>query len=58
MKIYIAKGYNSWTNHSLTKAFNSEAEANQFLIGLTDPKLEIKSYTSTINLVNDLLKGA
>ena len=58
MKLYIAKGYNSYTNKQLLKAFSNEAEANQFLIGLTDPKLEVMSYRSTVDLVNDLLKGA
>jgi hypothetical protein len=58
MKLYIAKGYNSYTNKQLLKAFSSEAEANQFLTGLTDPKLEVMSYRSTVDLVNDLLKGA
>jgi hypothetical protein len=58
MKLYIAKGYNSYTNKQLLKAFSSEAEASQFLHGLTDPKLEVMSYRSTVDLVNDLLKGA
>lgn len=57
MKLYIAKGFNSYTNHQLTKAFNNESEASQFLNGLTDPKLQVVSYKSTIDLVNDLLKA-
>jgi hypothetical protein len=57
MKLYIAKGYNSYTNKQLLKAFSSEAEATQFLNGLTDPRLEVMSYRSTVDLVNDLLKG-
>ena len=57
MKLYIAKGYNSYTNKQLLKAFSSEAEANQFLNGLTDPRLEVMSYRSTVDLVNNLLKG-
>jgi hypothetical protein len=57
MKLYIAKGYNSYTNNQLLKAFSTEAEANQFLDGLTDPKLQVLSYLSTVDLVNDLLKG-
>ena len=58
MKLYIANGYNSYTNNQLIKAFSSEAEASQFLNGLTDPKLQVISYKSTIDLVNDLLKAA
>jgi len=57
MKLYIAKGYNSYTNKQIMKAFSSKVEASQFLDGLTDPKLEVMSYRSTVDLVNDLLKG-
>ena len=57
MKLYIAKGYNSYTNKQILKAFSSEVEASEFLNGLTDPKLEVMSYRSTVDLVNDLLKG-
>ena len=56
-KIYIATGYNSFTNKQLTKAFSTESEADKFLEGLTDPRLNIISYKSTIELMNHFLKG-
>jgi hypothetical protein len=58
-KLYIAHGYNSFTNKSLIKAFTTETEANKFLEGLTDPKIQVMGYKSTADLVNSLLnKGA
>jgi hypothetical protein len=57
-KIYITKGYNSYTNKELIKAFTSESESNAFMEGLTDPHVHIVKYKSTIELVNYLLKGA
>jgi len=56
-KIYITKGYNSYTNKELIKAFTSESESNAFIEGLTDPHVHIVKYKSTIELVNYLLKG-
>jgi hypothetical protein len=56
-KLYIAKGYNSWTNQELLRAFNSESEADAFIEGLTDPHIHIMAYRSTIDLVNALLNG-
>lgn len=53
--IYIATGYNSFTNKQLTRAFTTETEADQFLQGLTDPRLNVISYNSTAQLVNKLL---
>jgi hypothetical protein len=55
-KIYIATGYNSYTQKTLLKAFMSETEADKFLEGLTDPRINIVAYKSTVELVNHLLK--
>lgn len=55
-KIYIATGYNSYTNQALLKAFTSQAEADKYLEGLTDPKINVMGYKSTADLVNKLLK--
>jgi len=55
-KIYIASGYNSYTQKTMLKAFMSEAEADKFLEGLTDPRINIVTYKSTVELVNHLLK--
>ena len=57
MKIYIAKGYNSYTNKSIAMAFKSECDAKDFIEGLTDPKIEVISFNCTVGLVNILLKG-
>lgn len=55
-KIYIATGYNSYTQQTLLKAFTSQAEADKFLEGLTDPRINVMGYKSTADLVNKLLK--
>lgn len=56
-KIYIATGYNSWTNKQLHRAFETEQEADQFINGLTDPHLVVMNYKSTTELVNALLNN-
>jgi hypothetical protein len=56
-KLYIANGYNSWSNKEISKAFSNEAEADKFLEGLTNPKILVISYKSSVDLVNHLLKG-
>lgn len=56
-KLFIAKGYNSYTNKELLKAFTTEQEADKFLEGLTDPHITIMSYKSTVQLMNHFLKG-
>ena len=56
-KIYIAKGYNSWTNNQIWQAFSTKNEADYFIQGLTDPHIVIMAYESTTQLVNTLLKG-
>lgn len=53
--LYIARGYNSWTNKELHRAFETEQEADQFISGLTDPHLVVMSYKSTVQLANVLL---
>jgi hypothetical protein len=57
MKIYIAKGYNSYTNKELVKAFKTESDADTFMGGLTNPHLIVVEYKSTLDAVNFLLKG-
>jgi hypothetical protein len=54
-KIYIAKGYNSWTNKQILMAFQFETEADAFIQGLTDPSIQVLGYKSTVQLVNSLL---
>ena len=54
-KIYITKGYNSWTNQELMRAFTTEKEADSFINGLTEPHIQVISYKNTADLVNHLL---
>lgn len=54
-KVYIAKGYDSFNNKALIRAFMTEAEADQFIQGLTDPHIQVLGYKSTAQLVNVLL---
>lgn len=56
-KLYIATGYNSWTNKRLHRVFETEQDADQFINGLTDPHLVVMSYSSTTELVNALLNN-
>lgn len=56
-KLYIAIGYNSYTNKEIRQAFNSKAEADEFLDGLTDPRIHVIAYKSTIELINHFIKG-
>ena len=56
-KLFIATGYNSYTNKTMQRAFLTEAEADQFIGGLTDPHISIISYRNTIELINHFLKG-
>jgi hypothetical protein len=55
-KLFIAKGYNSYTNKELLKAFTTEREADKFLEGLTDPHITVMSYKSTVELINHFFK--
>ena len=56
-KIYIAKGYNSWRNKNMIRAFSNENDADEFMEGLTDPNLQVIAYKSTTQLVNALLNN-
>ena len=57
-KLYIASGYNSFTNKDMRKAFNNENDADQFIDGLTDPHIQVITYKSTVELINYYLKAA
>lgn len=56
-KIYIASGYNSFTNKAMRQAFTTEQEADKFLETLTDPHVHVVVYKSTVDLLNHFLKG-
>jgi hypothetical protein len=56
-KIYVTKGYNSWTNQELVRAFTTKKEADSFIEGLTEPHIQVINYKNTADLVNHLLRG-
>ena len=58
VKVFIAQGYNSYTNKQLVKAFLVPTDAEQFLKGLTDPKFKSIIAKSYIDVLNMFLKGA
>jgi hypothetical protein len=57
IKVFVANGYNSYTNKQLKRAFLAPSEAEQFLVGLTDPKVNILTAKSYIDLINDFIGG-
>lgn len=54
-KVFIASGYNSWTNKPSSRAFSTEQEANSFINELTDPRIHTITYNTVIDLTNYLL---
>jgi hypothetical protein len=54
--IYIATGYDSFNNKQRNRAFSTEIDASKYIEGLTDPKISIIKYKSTIDLVNHFLR--
>ena len=53
--IYIARGYNSWTQKESVRVFPTEKEADTFIKGLTDPKIQVIRYKSSAQLLNYLI---
>lgn len=58
VKVFIASGYNSYTNKSITRAFLEPSKAVSFLEGLTHPKLKPMTAQSYLDLLNIFLKEA
>lgn len=55
MKIYVGTGYNSYTHRQTQKIFKTRKEADDFVVGLTDPKVHMVSGKSFFDAVNKLL---
>ncbi len=53
--IFYVKGYSSWENKEIKRAFNTFEEAKEFSIGLTDPKIFGMRDKSTIAAFNRIL---
>jgi hypothetical protein len=58
IKIFIAKGYDSYSHKTLTKAFLTPSDAEAYLINLTDPSVNVFTAKSYIDLINSFLKEA
>lgn len=56
VKVFIATGYNSYTQKTMTKAFLVPSDAEQFIEGLTEPSVNIFTAKSYIDLLNSFLK--
>jgi hypothetical protein len=57
VKVFIASGYDSYNNKQMTRAFLVPTDAEQYLAGLTDPKFNIFTANSYVDLLNEFLKG-
>ena len=57
VKVFIAQGYDSYNNKQKTRAFLAPSDADQYLEGLTDPRIHVFMAKSYINLLNEFLKG-
>lgn len=57
VKVFIAQGYDSYNNKQKTMAFLAPSDADQYLEGLTDPRIHVFTANSYINLLNEFLKG-
>jgi len=55
--IYIASGWNSWTNKVIVRAFSDYTNAASFIGGLTDSDIKKMRYQSAVDLANLLLKA-
>ena len=55
--IYIASGWNSWTNKAIVRAFSDYTKAALFVSGFTDSDIKKVRYQSTVDLANLLLKA-
>ena len=54
--LYLARGYNSWTNHTLKRVFKTYEEANRFCEGLTDSKVKFYNADNQVDAFNLLLR--
>jgi hypothetical protein len=57
VKVFIAQGYDSYNNKQKTRAFLAPSDADNYLEGLTDPRIHVFMAKSYINLLNEFLKG-
>ena len=55
-RLYLAKGYNSWTQNAIKRVFKQYEEAQQFCEGLTDPIIKVYNADNAEDAFNLLLR--
>lgn len=55
-KLYLAKGYNSWTNKNLSRVFKTYEEAQRFCEGLTNSSVKFYNADNQVDAFNLLLR--
>jgi len=55
-KLYLAKGYNSWTNRALKRVFKTYEEAHKLCEGLTDSSVNFYNADNQVDAFNLLLR--
>jgi hypothetical protein len=54
--LYLARGHNSWTNHTLKRVFKTKDEADRFCEGLTDSSVKFYNADNQVDAFNLLLR--
>ena len=54
--LYLARGYNSWTNATLKRVFKTYEEAHSFCEGLTDSSVKFYNADNQVDAFNLLLR--
>jgi hypothetical protein len=55
-KLYLAKGYNSFTHKVIKRVFKDMDEAHQFCEGLTDPSIKFYNADNQVDAFNLVLR--
>lgn len=55
MKLFLVKGYDSFNQKEVSKVFKTILQANNYSIGLTDPKTYMMSGKDYITIFNKIL---
>ena len=55
VRLYLAKGHNSWTNKDCMRVFSTRDEAESYTVGLTDWDVKCFSGKKTCDAVNQLV---
>jgi hypothetical protein len=55
VKLFLATGYNSWDETTVTQVFRQPSEAEQFISELTDAKVTVLTGDTNIDAFNQYL---